>query len=193
MPVEVPWKSGVWTTLPVAAAERDGHLVVTAAEGSDAWRHTSYGFVHDNEHALLTDWDREQAVEVTFTVDYDGDFDQAGMLIRADEEHWIKTGVEFSDGALGVGAVVTDIKSDWSNAPVPEWAGTEVTIRVSRIADGVVIRAKSGDEPWRLVRLAPVNPELELQAGPYCAAPTRSGLTVDFASWRLTEPDAEIH
>ena len=26
---------------------------MTAAEGSDAWRPTAYGFVHDTEHALL--------------------------------------------------------------------------------------------------------------------------------------------
>lgn len=191
--VEVPWKSGTWTTLPAAATESDGKLLVTAIESSDAWRQTCYGFVSDTEHALLEDWNREQAVEVAFTADFGEQFDQAGLFVRVDETHWIKTGVEFVDDALQLGAVVTDGVSDSSVAPVPEWAGREVTMRVSRLADSVIVRAKVEDEPWRLVRIAPLDPGAEAKAGPFCCAPTRSELTVSFSSWRLTEPDANPH
>ena len=192
-PIEVPWKSGAWTTLPVAAEEAGGRLLVTAAEGSDAWRHTSYGFVHDDAHALLEDWDRGQAIEVAFTAAFEAQFDQAGLMIRVDDEHWIKAGVEFADGAPQLGAVVTAGKSDWSVAPVPEWAGAEVTIRASRLGDAVIIRARAGEEPWRLVRLAPLDPDADAKAGPYCCAPSRAGLTVEFTSWRLSEPDSDLH
>ncbi|GAB3229380.1 DUF1349 domain-containing protein [Glycomyces halotolerans] len=193
MSIEVPWKSGTWTTLPAAALEQDGRLLVTATEASDAWRHTCYGFVHGSEHALLEEWDRERAVEVSFTADFARQFDQAGLFIRVDEERWIKTGLEFADGLLQVGAVVTDVYSDWSTAPVPEWAGREVTVRASRLADSVIIRARVDDEPWRLVRLAPLDPDVTAEAGPFCCAPSRAGLTVAFNSWRLTDPDLAPH
>lgn len=192
-PIEIPWKSGAWTALPVAAEESAGRLLVTAAEGSDAWRHTGYGFVHDDEHALLEDWDRGQAVEVSFIASFEAQFDQAGLMIRVDAEHWVKAGVEFADGAPQLGAVVTAGKSDWSVAPVPEWAGREVTIRASRLDDALIVRARVEEEPWRLVRLAPLDPEAEVQAGPYCCAPSRAGLTVAFTSWRLTDPDEGLH
>ncbi|HEX2145614.1 MAG TPA: DUF1349 domain-containing protein [Glycomyces sp.] len=192
-PIEVPWKSGAWTTLPVAAEESGGRLRVTAAEGSDAWRHTSYGFVHDDAHSLLEDWDRGQAVEVAFIAAFEAQFDQAGLMIRVDDEHWIKAGVEFADGAPQLGAVVTAGKSDWSVAPVPEWAGREITIRASRLGDAVIVRARAGEEPWRLVRLAPLDPDAAAQAGPYCCAPSRADLTVEFTSWRLSEPDSDLH
>jgi uncharacterized protein len=193
-PIEIPWKSGAWTALPVAAEEEtDGRLLVTAAEGSDAWRHTGYGFVHENEHALLEDWGRERAVEVSFIAAFEAQFDQAGLMIRVDAERWIKAGVEFADGAPQVGAVVTAGKSDWSVAPVPDWAGREVTIRASRFEDAVIIRARVEEEPWRLVRLAPLDPDAEAQAGPYCCAPSRAGLTVAFTSWRLADPDEALH
>jgi regulation of enolase protein 1 (concanavalin A-like superfamily) len=192
-PIEVPWKSGAWTALPAAAEESAGRLRVTAAEGSDAWRHTGYGFVHDNAHALLEDWGRGQAVEVAFVAAFEAQFDQAGLMIRVDAERWIKAGVEFADGAPQLGAVVTDGKSDWSAAPVPDWAGREVTIRATRLADAVVVRARAGEEPWRLVRLAPLDPDVEVKAGPYCCAPSRAEFTVEFTGWRLTEPDADLH
>lgn len=179
--------------MPEAAIEKDGRLLVTAVEGSDAWRHTCYGFVHGNEHALLEAWDREQAVEVTFSADFSEEFDQAGMVIRVDEGHWIKTGIEYADGVLQLGAVVTDVNSDWSTGPVPDWAGREVTMRASRVADSVIIRARVEDEPWRLVRLAPLDPALSAKAGPFCCAPSRAGLTVTFNSWQLTAPDTTAH
>ena len=179
--------------MPERAAEKDGRLLVTAVEGSDAWRHTCYGFVHDSEHALLEEWNREHAVEVAFTAAFEAQFDQAGLMIRVDAEHWIKAGVEFADGAPQLGAVVTDGSSDWSVGPVPDWAGREVTIRASRMADAVIIRARVEEEPWRLVRLAPLDEAATAEAGPYCCAPSRAGLTVSFSAWNLTEPDESLH
>lgn len=173
--------------------EEGGRLLVTAREGSDAWRETYYGFVHDDEHALLTDWARDEAVEVSFTARFEAQFDQAGILVRASDRHWVKTGVEFSDGAPQLGAVVTDGRSDWSVAPVPEWLDREVTLRVSRVRDSLIIRARVDDDAPRLVRVVPMDVDLPLQAGPYCCSPTRSGLTVEFHEWRLTEPDGGLH
>ena len=52
-------RDGVWTTPPVAARMDGSHLLVSCAEGSDAWRTTSYGFVHDDAHALVLPLARE--------------------------------------------------------------------------------------------------------------------------------------
>lgn len=188
-----PWRAGTWTTAPAAATEDGPDLVVTAVEGSDAWRHTAYGFVHDDAHALLAPMTSPGAVEVTFDVDWDGRFDQAGLVLRADEETWLKAGVEITDGAASVGAVVTLGRSDWSLAPVPEWAGRLVTVRASRAGDAVTVRARVDEEPFRLVRVAAFPPEAAVRAGPYCCAPTRSGLVVRFRRWAVGPADAALH
>ena len=45
---------GTWTREPVSTGiDETGALVVEAAEGSDWWRDTAYGFRHENGHALL--------------------------------------------------------------------------------------------------------------------------------------------
>ena len=99
-------------------------------------------------------------------------FDQAGVLVRADERHWVKAGVEVSDGAPQLGAVATRGVSDWSVAPVPDWAGCVVTVRASREGDALTVRARAAG-PWQLVRVAPLDPSLTWLAGPYACAPTR--------------------
>ncbi|WP_062292987.1 DUF1349 domain-containing protein [Demequina phytophila] len=186
-------ETGTWTTPPVGATVSDGALDVEAREGSDAWRVTSYGFIHDDAHALVVPLENGTAIEVSWLLDYGAQFDQGGVMLRVDAESWIKAGVEFSDGEPQVGAVVTRGVSDWSVAPVPEWAGREVTVRASRSGDAVTLRARAGDEPWRLIRVAPLDPDAVVLAGPFCAAPTRPGLTVRFTSVRLGPADASLH
>jgi uncharacterized protein len=68
-----------------------------------------------------------------------------------------------------------------------------VTVRASRDGDAVTVRARVDDEPFRLVRLAPFPPGATVLAGPYCAAPTRSGLTVRFTRWTTGPADAALH
>ncbi|GAA2161895.1 hypothetical protein FHX52_3454 [Humibacillus xanthopallidus] len=184
---------GTWTTHPVHVEWGAGALHVTAARGSDAWRHTAYGFVHETEHALIAPMSTDSAIEVSFTLDYDQQFDQAGLLVRESASEWIKAGVEVSDGLPQVGAVVTHGTSDWSVAPVPEWAGREVTVRASRSGDAVTVRARVDGEPWRLVRVAHLDPDVAVSAGLYCASPTRSGLVVTFTGYCAGEPDTSLH
>ncbi|MEN0023997.1 MAG: DUF1349 domain-containing protein [Microbacterium sp.] len=191
--VIVPWSQGTWTTAPAAIHSSDDRLDVTAAEGSDAWRHTAYGFVHDTEHALLAPLGVGEAVEVSFRAPWSGQFDQAGVFVRADDEHWVKAGVEYADGHLGLGAVVTAIRSDWSVGHVDDWLDSEITVRVSRWADAVIVRARADDGPWRLVRVAPFDGAATASAGPFLAAPTRAGLTVTFTRWTRSAADDALH
>ncbi|SEB61013.1 hypothetical protein SAMN04489806_1276 [Paramicrobacterium humi] len=189
----IDWTAGTWTHDPVSATVTDDGLTVVAAEGSDAWRHTSYGFVHDTEHALLAPLAVGRAVEVAFIAAFAEQFDQAGVFLRIDDETWIKAGVEYADGQPQVGAVVTLGRSDWSVAPVPDWAGRLITVRLSRARESVTVRARVDDKPWRLVRVAPLPENAKAEAGPFVCAPTRSGLEITFASWAETPTDASLH
>ena len=188
----IAWSEGSWTREPVSVNEQGATLAVEAAAESDWWRTTAYGFIHDDGHALIKVFPNESAVEVSFLLNYTEQFDQAGICITCDSKNWIKAGVEYCDGFPQVGAVVTQINSDWSVAPVPEWMNKEVTIRVSRSGDAVTMRAGiNGD--LRLVRVAPLDPSLSWSAGPMFCAPTRAGLVVTFTKWAQGEADSELH
>ncbi len=166
---------------------------MTTGLETDFWRHTSYGFVHHSGHALLAPLADNEAVDLSFRGAFTHPFDQAGILVWADEAHWIKCGVEFADGVLGLGAVVTNDVSDWSTAPVDQWVGQTVHLRISRRGDAVTIRARIPDSPWRLVRLAPIDPALAWQVGPFAASPSREGLEVSFLSLHREPAEAALH
>ncbi|CAN2190628.1 COG3506 Uncharacterized conserved protein [Candidatus Nanopelagicaceae bacterium] len=188
----VAWSEGSWTREPVSQSQEGAVLTVEAAAESDWWRTTSYGFIHDDGHALVKEFPKESAIEVSFILNYTEQFDQAGIFITADNENWIKAGVEFCDDFPQVGAVVTQKSSDWSVAPVAEWMNKEVTIRVSRSGDAVTVRAGINND-LRLVRVAPLDPTRTWRAGPMFCAPTRAGLKVTFTKWSEGPADSELH
>ncbi|GAB3598608.1 DUF1349 domain-containing protein [Microbacterium tumbae] len=192
----IAWHEGQWRNPPVRTATTSlGALVAEAAEGSDAWRTTSYGFVHDTEHALLRPFAPGMAIEVDYLPRMSQQFDQAGLIVRFDDEHWIKAGTEFADGLPRIGAVVTDGLSDWSSAPVPGWNERPIRIRASWADDALTVRAGLVGEPLQFIRLAPwpAIADRAVSAGPYLCAPTRSGFETEFLAWRVTPADDSLH
>ena len=187
------WTHGTWLNPPQVTDDgRD--LLVTAAAGSDFWQETSYGFRRDSGHALLAPFTEGTAVEVSFVADYTNLYDQAGVLVRVDEHTWVKAGIEVSDGAPQLAAVVTHGRSDWSMAAVPDWHGQSVTLRASWANGALTLRARSAVSPsWRMLRLAPFAVSGPVTAGPYCCAPERAGLTVRFTGWRSDDADTSLH
>jgi regulation of enolase protein 1 (concanavalin A-like superfamily) len=189
---EIEWSQGHWLNQPLNVLQEGSELKVSTVHESDFWRKTSYGFVHDSGHALLTDFPANSSMEVTFLLDYEGQFDQAGIIVHSDSQHWIKAGVESADGRPQVGAVVTSINSDWSLAPVPQWFGKQVTVRASRTTDALTIRARCGDDD-QLIRLAPIDASLSWRGGPHCASPISESLEITFTRWTHGEADLTLH
>lgn len=182
-----------WTHPPVKSGLDGTNLLVEAVRGSDYWQKTHYGFQRDSGHALLVPVTGDGALEVTFTASYNRLYDQAGLMIRTDESHWLKAGVEITDDEPHVGAVVTREYSDWSQSPVPEWAGTDVTIRASWTGSSVILRARSDKAPWRTIRVAHLDITGSTRAGLYVASPEREGLTVSFSRVSFGPVDNDLH
>ncbi len=187
------WDEGEWLNEPGHRVGSGGRLVMRAEEGSDFWRRTSYGFTRDSGHALLWPLAPGRAIQVTFVADLTRLYDQAGLLVRVSDETWIKAGLEYTDGAVHVSTVVTRSVSDWSAAPVPGWAGREVTVRVSRAGDAITVRARTHGGPWVMSRLAPLDPAAPALAGPYCCSPERAGFEATFVRVQEGPADAGLH
>jgi regulation of enolase protein 1 (concanavalin A-like superfamily) len=192
---KIAWNEMTWINEP-PRAESDGHdLVVHTGRNTDFWRSTAYGFVHDDGHLLGAPLPNDAAIEVSFKAELEAQFDQAGLMLRAGPETWLKTGVELSDGELYASVVVTNGQSDWSVSPVQgNTSGHGLTFRASRKGDAVTVRYRISEEPrWHLLRVAYLPPEAELVAGPMCCSPTREGLSVRFEPVRVGPPDAALH
>lgn len=183
------WADGMTWFNPPADARVEAELLhVTTGDRGDFWRRTFYGFTHDNGHALLANAPREFTAEVSFSGDWRAQYDQAGLCLRADDAHWIKAGIEHVNGQVHLATVVTIGHSDWSQMPLPGFAGW-LGLRLTRAGDAVWVQYRLQAE-WRMFRLAYFPPERAAEVGPMACSPSRAGLDVRFRDFRLGPPAA---
>ena len=177
-----------WLNEP-ANWQRTGDLVTVSVDtGTDFWRETGYGYVRDSGHVygevLAGDLDVSVRVRCALGVQYD----QAGVMLRADERTWLKTGMEFFEGRPRLSTVLTLGRSSWMVTDLP--AGTDdIVLRVSRRGDAVEVRYVLEDGPAELAALAFLPPGREVLAGVMGAAPEGPGFRVTFHDLRITERD----
>jgi regulation of enolase protein 1 (concanavalin A-like superfamily) len=181
------WTEGMtWANPPALATMVGDTLHVTTGDQGDFWRTTFYGFVHDNGHALLAPAAPEFSAEVTFNGDWQAQYDQAGLFLRADEAHWIKAGIEHVNGTPHLATVVTCGNSDWSQMPLPGFTG-DLGLRLTRVGDAVWVQYRLTQD-WKMFRLAHFPSDLPASVGPMACSPSRAGLNVRFHDFHLGPP-----
>ena len=121
-----------WLNPPLRSWTDAEGLHVVTGDRTNFWQETHYGFRRDTGHFLGTHLSGDFTAYLSFWGEYQELYDQAGCMLRIDQDTWIKAGVEYSDGVLNVTTVVTrQGRSDWSVIPVPGLGGDQ-TIRLTR-------------------------------------------------------------
>lgn len=185
--------AGIWLNEPAAWRLDGDALFVTTDARTDFWRETHYGFTRDSGHLFGVATDGDFTAELRVRAAYRELYDQAGIMVRVDEAHWIKAGIEISDGQAMMSSVLTVGRSDWATAAYahdPADFRLRVTVRrgVLRLqvsADGLV---------WPLARLCPFPSSDRYLVGPMCCTPERAGLEVAFSEFRVEPPsERDLH
>ena len=168
-------------------------LRISPGGQTDFWQKTFYTppLIKSNGPALLRkvpDGLAEWSAEVNFSLENaTNQFDQAGIMVYADEEHWMKAGVEVVDGVPSMSCVVTNVWSDWSVQP---WrSATNVSIRVSYTNSSFALQYKSDEEKWQFYRIAPsmVSQQAGVGVGMLCCSPKQAGMTAVFHSFSVSD------
>ena len=178
---------GVWLNEPKRWKAESGSLDIVTDKATDFWRETHYGFNRDSGHFLGFRTGDAFTAELRVRCDFHALYDQAGLMVRIDAQHWVKAGIEFSDGHAMLASVLTDGRSDWTTAPYQHDAG-DFWIRAT-VDHGVLRLQVSADRKhWPLMRLAPFPKASSYLVGPMACTPERDGLKVRFSTFRLSPP-----
>ena len=169
-----------WLNEPTEWRGDEDSLELKTGDRTDFWRETFYGFIRDSGHAWLTAVAGDFSATASFTGDYRELYDQAGMMLRIDETHWIKAGIEYTDGLMHFSVVVTRGVSDWSVIPLHQASKeTEVFVRITRHGDAVRVQFHLGDGKWQMARLCPF-PADDASVGVTACSPERQGFRATF-------------
>ena len=183
-----PFDELVWLNPPPVAEAVAGGLRVVTGKGTDFWRGTFYGFWRDNGHFLSRPVVGDFSVEVTITGRFETLYDQAGLMVRLGETHWIKAGIEFADGAMQFSVVVTNDHSDWSQMSVRADNG-RIRLRLTRHGEAIRIQyLDQGDGSWKAARLAYLPKSESIDVGVMCCSPERAGFEVVLSDFSIGPP-----
>lgn len=142
----------------------------------------------------------EVTAKIDFTYNPCTQFDQAGLLVYIDPEHWMKCGIEYCDGSPRLSVVVCNEYSDWSTQP---WSATAVSLKVHRVlqSDSVVVEAAPlGSTDFQFIRIAHLSckstsgERLPWRVGPFAACPiAQNGCTVECSNFSVGPREATVH
>lgn len=164
-------------------------LVVEPDAQTDFWRKTHYGFEADNGHLLyaaVTD-DFVMTTRVRFHPVHR--YDQAGLMVRLDENCWLKTSVEYElEEPPKLGVVVTNWGySDWSIQEFDK-RRDEVWLRVARKGNDYFVDASGNGESWAPLRVAHLHATGSVaRCGIYACSPQGAGFRAKFALLRIEQ------
>lgn len=170
-----------WMNAPQHWKLKGTTLTCTADPKTDFWRKTFYGYITDNGHFYHRRVTGDFTTTVKFQGEYHDMYDQAGLMVRLDDDNWMKCGVEFVDGKPHMSVVFTRAFSDWSTFSLGELAGP-MWLRVERKKDALDIFHSLNGKDFVEDRLGYMAPAPVL-VGPMLAAPEGNGFEVRFDDW----------
>ncbi|WP_412466613.1 DUF1349 domain-containing protein [Pedobacter sp. KLB.chiD] len=152
---------------------------------TDYWRISHYGFTVDDAPFYYATYGGEFEVKVKITGNYITTFDQMGLMLRINEEEWIKAGVEFVNGKQHVSAVVTHKTSDWSVVEL-EKAPASIWMKAVRKLDAVEIFYSFDDQKYTMLRTCYFKDNTPVMVGLVAACPDGKGFNATFENFKVT-------
>ena len=173
-----------WLNEPSSWEVKDGNLEMIVTPESDYWRKTHYGFTVDDGPFFYTTRGGEFEVSMKISGNYKTRFDQMGLMLRIDEEHWIKTRIEYVDGVYNFSTVVTDVHSSWS---VIELSGKpeSIWIKAIRKIDAVEIFYSLDGIKYNMSNVAYLSDNKPVMVGMMAASPDGDGFDALFEEFSI--------
>lgn len=175
--------SSQWQNEPTQWKQQGETIHVQVDAGTDFWRKTHDSQIRDNGHFYFQPVEGDFVARVKFSGEYQGQYDQAGLMVRVDQATWLKCGVEYVDGAHLASAVVTRDWSDWSVMPIS--VSDSLWCQLERHQQTFQVAFSFDGEKFETVRQAFLTEVSHLQIGIMACAPKGDGFPVTFEDFTV--------
>lgn len=170
-----------WFNEPAEVSLGNG-LSLRTRPRTDFWQRTHYGFQRDDGHCLLSELEGDFSMETRCRFAPLAQYDQCGLMVRADAMSWIKCSVEYEDAQLSrLGSVVTQHGySDWATQDIDS-AVQAMSWRISRRGDDFLLEVSADALHWRQLRITHWHDcPARLAVGVYACSPVGEGFECGF-------------
>lgn len=178
-----------WFNEPTKVHVGNG-LEIWTDSGTDFWQRTHYGFRNDNGHCLLQDIEGDFTLSTQVEFRPQGQYDQCGLVLRLDEDNWIKASTEYiSPENSKLGSVVTNLGySDWATQDISPDVG-QLWYRASKRGSDVRLDFSLDGVVWQQMRICHLHqPSAKITVGVYACSPLENSLWCRF-NWLTFGPN----
>lgn len=173
-----------WFNEPQQWEIKNNAMVMQVTPQSDYWRISHYGFTVDDAPFYYGVYGGEFEAKVKVSADYKTRFDQAGIMLRIDQENYIKAGIEFVDGKYNLSTVVTHKTSDWSIITLDKPV-SHIWIKAVRRLDAVEVFYSFDDKEYHMMRNAWMKDNTPMMVGFMAASPDGNGFEARFENFSV--------
>jgi len=174
-------KGFFWFNVPSKYRLGSGLEIFTEAN-TDFWQKTHYGFQKDNGHCLLTNITDDFCLMTHVEFLPQNKYDQCGLVVRIDQDNWIKVSTEFeNENHSRLGSVVTNLGySDWATQDISS-EHRELWYRINRNGPDFLLESSFDGQNWSQLRITHFHKHAEqLQIGVYACSPIGKDLWCKF-------------
>ncbi|KAL3904238.1 MAG: hypothetical protein SGILL_010145 [Bacillariaceae sp.] len=189
-PQERERKQGMhWLNEPEEWSQHRTTVMMRVPPGTDFWRKTRTDDIVDSAPFYFLEVEGDFEVRVKVKANYDNPDDQAGIMVREDEENWTKLGIQMVGDVPHMCATVTHDYSDWSMHPLPHLPEF-MWVHAKKIGDGLEVYISEDSFDWMQIRQGDIVDDAILQVGLYCASPNSDdGFEVIFEDFMIKDEE----
>lgn len=178
-----------WLNEPAQWEIKDNKLTMYTTPQSDYWNKSHYGFTVYDGPFLYTERSGEFEVSVKMSATYKSRFDQVCLMLRIDENNYVKTGVEYVDGIFNISTVHTIEKSSWSVLGLKD-KPKNVWMKAVRRLDALEIFYSTDGTNYIMTNTVYFPEFKTVQVGMMAASPDGNGFNAVFEDFKITHlPD----
>ncbi len=181
------FENGKWLNQPRHSEYAGECMTIRPDQHTNFWKKTYNGKEDDNGHFMYLDFECGFELETDVVLAGGVKGDEAGLMIRIDEDFWLKTAVQYlRDDHYQIKVVVTNCGfSDESTHLIhlPD----EVRLKVGKDSEDYYVEVYY-DERWTQIRVCHLNQEADtVQAGIFACSPNGEDVSAKFSQIRLCE------
>jgi len=174
-----------WMSEPETWKRKGEDVKVTCPMETDFWRGTLHGYTKDDGPFYWMYVDNDFEARLTLKGKIRTLYDMAGMMLRIDEENWIKLGLCHFRDQPHVSCCFTRGVSDWSTHRLPQTKVDKFHVWIKRRAEVIDCYYSLDNENWIRIRQGYFSDKPRIRVGMMCAAPESAGFKVTFSDFMI--------